>query len=320
MSAVDRRLIDWARPARAFIVVVVCLGLVGCALLVAQSWLLAELIADTVSGVQPLDSLTVPLLVLLLVFVARAVVTWAVEAFAHRSSATVKSQLRRAFLDKVLALGTHLARSAPTSPAGDPGDARPGRARPLLRRVPPTGRSRFGRAGGGHRGHRLAGPRGRGDHAVHAATDTDVHGGRGRRHQGEHGTPPRRHAAPGGTVPRQRRRTGDLQGVRLHLGGAAHPGVQRELPPRDHGDPAQGVPLLARARAHRVALHRCGGGLGGSSAGERHHGPAHRPVRPRAGAGGLPASACVGGAVPLERRRDSCCRAGVRGARRPGRR
>ena len=105
MSAVDRRLIEWARPARAFIVVVVFLGLVGCALVVAQSSLFAELIADTVGGVQPLDSLTVPLLVLLLVFVARAMVTWAVEAFAHRSSATVKSQLRRAFLDKVLALG-----------------------------------------------------------------------------------------------------------------------------------------------------------------------------------------------------------------------
>ncbi len=105
MSTGDRRPIAGARPARAFIVVVVCLGLVGCALLVAQSWLLAELIAETVSGVQPLDSLTVPLLVLVLVFVARAVVTWAVEAFAHRSSATVKSQLRRAFLDKVLVLG-----------------------------------------------------------------------------------------------------------------------------------------------------------------------------------------------------------------------
>jgi ATP-binding cassette, subfamily C, bacterial CydCD len=105
MPAVDRRLVASARPARAFVAAAVALGLLTAAMVVTQAWLIAELISAAVQRGQGLQDLAGPLVALLAVIVTRAVLAWSVEAFAHRSSAAVKSQLRRAFLQRAIDLG-----------------------------------------------------------------------------------------------------------------------------------------------------------------------------------------------------------------------
>jgi thiol reductant ABC exporter CydD subunit len=74
-------------------------------MVVTQAWLIAELISAAVQRGQGLQDLAGPLVALLAVIVTRAVLAWSVEAFAHRSSAAVKSQLRRAFLQRAIDLG-----------------------------------------------------------------------------------------------------------------------------------------------------------------------------------------------------------------------
>ncbi len=103
MSAVDRRLVGEGRAAGAHLWPAVVLGLVGGVLAVAQAWFLAEAVAVTVA--RPGASVTTALAGLLAVVVARASVAWLSETVAHRSSATVKSALRRDLLARLLDLG-----------------------------------------------------------------------------------------------------------------------------------------------------------------------------------------------------------------------
>ena len=105
MPAVDRRLLAQARPARAFAAASVVLGLVTAAMVVTQAWLIADLISAAFQRGQGLRQLSGPLIALLGVILARAVLGWAIEVFAHRSSADVKSQLRREFLERAIQLG-----------------------------------------------------------------------------------------------------------------------------------------------------------------------------------------------------------------------
>jgi thiol reductant ABC exporter CydD subunit len=117
MSAVDRRLRDEARTAGASLWPAVALGVVGGGLAVAQAWYLAEAVAVTVappSGAGT-GAVTGALVAVLAVVVARAAVAWLVETVAQRSSATVKSALRRRLLDRVVDLGpTWLASHGPS--------------------------------------------------------------------------------------------------------------------------------------------------------------------------------------------------------------
>jgi thiol reductant ABC exporter CydD subunit len=105
MPAIDRRLLASARPARAFVAVAVALGLLTAGMVVTQAWLIADLISAAVQRDQSLRELAGPLVALLAVIVTRAVLAWSVEVFAHRSSAVVKSQLRRALLQRAIDLG-----------------------------------------------------------------------------------------------------------------------------------------------------------------------------------------------------------------------
>ncbi len=110
MRALDPRLLRYARATRTFLFVSVALGSLGALLIVAQAWLLADVVARAFIDGRSLAQLRTSLTVLLLVVVARAVLAWAAELAASRSSARAKSQLRTALLERVPALCTEGSR------------------------------------------------------------------------------------------------------------------------------------------------------------------------------------------------------------------
>ena len=105
MRPLDPRLLRYARAARTYLLVTVGLGVAVAALVIAQATLLAGLLSDAYLGGADLADLRVPLLLLVAVIVGRAAVAWAQESAAHRSSAGVKSELRRQLLGRAVGLG-----------------------------------------------------------------------------------------------------------------------------------------------------------------------------------------------------------------------
>jgi thiol reductant ABC exporter CydD subunit len=81
------------------------LGVLSALLIVAQAWLLADVVASAFRGGRDLTQLRTPLIALLCVVLARAAVAWGAELAASRSSARAKSQLRAALLRRVGELG-----------------------------------------------------------------------------------------------------------------------------------------------------------------------------------------------------------------------
>ncbi len=114
MRALDPRLLRYARATRTFLCVSVALGVLGALLIVAQAWLLADVVAGAFRHGKGLEQLRTPLVVLLCVVVARAVVAWAAELAACRSSARAKSQLRTTLLEHVAQPAFDGSRSRPT--------------------------------------------------------------------------------------------------------------------------------------------------------------------------------------------------------------
>jgi thiol reductant ABC exporter CydD subunit len=110
VRALDPRLLRYARATRTFLFVSVALGSLSALLIVAQAWLLADVVARAFIGGRSLAQLRTPLTALLAVVVARAVLAWAAELAASRSSARAKSQLRTALLERVPALCTERSR------------------------------------------------------------------------------------------------------------------------------------------------------------------------------------------------------------------
>jgi ATP-binding cassette, subfamily C, bacterial CydD len=104
MKPVDRRLLRHARAARGYLAVVVVLGLVLTALVLAQAGLLARALAVAAPGVGAV-ALWPVLVSLLAVVLARSVTVYGGEVAALRASASVKSQLRRRLAAQVLRLG-----------------------------------------------------------------------------------------------------------------------------------------------------------------------------------------------------------------------
>ncbi|MFZ0092017.1 MAG: thiol reductant ABC exporter subunit CydD [Solirubrobacteraceae bacterium] len=101
---VDPRLLQHARAARSFIGAAVAIGFLSGLLIIAQAWLLADVIAGAFAG-KGLTSLRTPLTALLAVAFARATVAWGTEFVAGRSSALAKRQLREALLHHVVEVG-----------------------------------------------------------------------------------------------------------------------------------------------------------------------------------------------------------------------
>ncbi len=110
MRALDPRLLRHARATRSFLVISIVLGTIAAGLIVARAWLLAEVVAGAFADGKDLAELRGPLVMLLLVVVARAAVAWAAELAAGRSSARAKSELREALLERVVLLGADSSR------------------------------------------------------------------------------------------------------------------------------------------------------------------------------------------------------------------
>ena len=105
VTAVDQRLLKFGRAARIYVAVSVLLGTLKGVLLIAQAWLLATVVAGAFVDGKDLAGLSVPIELLLAVFVLRALVSWSQELAANRCSAKVKSMLRVALLRRAAQLG-----------------------------------------------------------------------------------------------------------------------------------------------------------------------------------------------------------------------
>jgi thiol reductant ABC exporter CydD subunit len=110
VRALDPRLLRYARATRIFLCISVALGAARALLILSQAWLLADVVAGAVVWHKGLEQLQAPLVALLGVVLARALVAWAAELAAISCSAEAKSQLRGALLERVARLGLDSSR------------------------------------------------------------------------------------------------------------------------------------------------------------------------------------------------------------------
>ena len=110
MKALDARLLRHARATRPFLLASVGLGVLSALLIVAQAWLLADVVSRAFRGGEGLTRLRAPLAALLLVVLARAARAWAAELLAARASAKAKSELRGELLQRTAELGLDSSR------------------------------------------------------------------------------------------------------------------------------------------------------------------------------------------------------------------
>ncbi len=101
----DPRLVHYAQATRTYLILSVAAGGMAAFLVIAQAWLIATVVADAFLDHRSAASLRAPLLVLLAVVAARALLAWAGERAAFRASASAKSDLRRAAATRIGALG-----------------------------------------------------------------------------------------------------------------------------------------------------------------------------------------------------------------------
>ena len=114
-GALDPRLLHYARTTRRFVVLAACVGGATAALVIAQAWLVATIVAGAFLEHRSVASLRVPLAALLGVVLGRAVLAWASERAAHRASASAKSELRHAVMAHVAELGGSRPEPGPTT-------------------------------------------------------------------------------------------------------------------------------------------------------------------------------------------------------------
>ena len=93
MRVLDPRLLRRARAARVLLVVDAALGVVMALLVLAQALLLARVAARSFGGAS-LDDVATPLVLLVVVVVARSVAAWGFEVAGRRAAGDVISQLR----------------------------------------------------------------------------------------------------------------------------------------------------------------------------------------------------------------------------------
>jgi thiol reductant ABC exporter CydD subunit len=101
----DPRLVHYARATRTYLILSVAAGGMAAFLVIAQAWLIATVVADAFLDHRSAASLRAPLLALLAVVTARALLAWASERTAFRASASAKSDLRRAAATRIGSLG-----------------------------------------------------------------------------------------------------------------------------------------------------------------------------------------------------------------------
>ncbi|MEQ4207975.1 thiol reductant ABC exporter subunit CydD [Actinopolymorpha sp. B17G11] len=105
MQAFDRRLLRYARATRGYLTSMVAIGITQASLILAQAYVLATVLVLAFEQQRDLTALAVPLVILLLTICARALLAWAAEVAAHRTSTAVKQELRQHLLHHVVRLG-----------------------------------------------------------------------------------------------------------------------------------------------------------------------------------------------------------------------
>lgn len=105
VKPIDPRLLRYARATRLFLAAVVGLGAAGAALVIAQAMLIAEVVVGAFQHGLSAGELRTPLVLLAVVAIGRAIVSWLTELAAHRASAAVKSELRGRLLERAALLG-----------------------------------------------------------------------------------------------------------------------------------------------------------------------------------------------------------------------
>jgi ATP-binding cassette subfamily C protein CydCD len=105
VKPLDPRLLRHVRPARTFVVLTAAAGVAVAGLVVAQADLLSRTVSRAFLSGDGLAVLTPMLLALAAVVAGRAVLTWATEAAAVRTSARVRGRLRADLVDHVLHVG-----------------------------------------------------------------------------------------------------------------------------------------------------------------------------------------------------------------------
>lgn len=108
MRPLDPRLLRYARSTRGFLALAVVIGSLTAVLVIVQAWLLSSVIVGVTADGLTWDNVRDSVVALLLVFVGRALLQWASEVAAVRSSARAKQQLRAAVVERVIALGPAL--------------------------------------------------------------------------------------------------------------------------------------------------------------------------------------------------------------------
>jgi len=105
MPALDRRLLSHTRGTRSFLVLSAVIGVAQAVVILIQASLLAGIIADAFLGGFELAELRGRVIALAAALLTRAALSWVAEVVAQRCSATVKSELRMQFLQRIAALG-----------------------------------------------------------------------------------------------------------------------------------------------------------------------------------------------------------------------
>jgi thiol reductant ABC exporter CydD subunit len=101
----DPRLLSHARATRGFLVLAVAVGVAQAVLIIAQAWLLAQMITGVFFDGAGVADIRGQLALLLAVVGLRALLSYATEAASFGAAARVKSQLRLAVVRKTLAVG-----------------------------------------------------------------------------------------------------------------------------------------------------------------------------------------------------------------------
>jgi thiol reductant ABC exporter CydD subunit len=93
------------RATRVNLVVAVGLGALRTTAVIAQAWLIATVVSGAFISGKDLADLALPMVMLLVVVGARALLAWSADTTAARCSAQVKSSLRAALAERVVRLG-----------------------------------------------------------------------------------------------------------------------------------------------------------------------------------------------------------------------
>lgn len=101
MKPLDPRLVRRSAAVRRYLLSSAALGTVAAGLIIAQSWIIAQIVARGFDG-EPLGAMRSVVLALIGVFAARSIVMWAHQVASTRAASRTKKQLRIEITEAVL--------------------------------------------------------------------------------------------------------------------------------------------------------------------------------------------------------------------------